>query len=72
MRDAYLAEFADLAPHDELVTALELASRVAKVARALVWERAMRAAAREGAGEYAEFAGAPMETLFTPLDDSYL
>jgi hypothetical protein len=44
-RDAYLEVFADLAPHQELVETLALACRVAKIARALTWERALRATA---------------------------
>ncbi len=40
LRDAYLEPFADLAPHAELVRTLELACRVAKIARALTWHRA--------------------------------
>jgi hypothetical protein len=39
-RDAYLDCFADLAPHAELVRIADLACRVARVARALVWHRA--------------------------------
>jgi hypothetical protein len=67
-RDAYLEVFSDLAPHPELVEALELACRVGKVARALTWERATRELAAEG-GEHAD---APLETLASLLDDSYL
>jgi hypothetical protein len=40
VRDTYLDCFNDLAPHAELVATAELACRVAKVARALVWHRA--------------------------------
>src|SRR5258706_10549139 len=43
LRDAYLEVFSDLAPHAELVSTLELACRVGKVARALTWSRAVRA-----------------------------
>lgn len=70
-RDAYLGQFLDLAPHAELVATLELACRVAKVARALTWERAMRAA---GGGDEVnpDFARAPLATLESLLDDSYL
>jgi hypothetical protein len=39
-RDPYLDAFGDLAPHAELVRIAELACRVARVARALVWHRA--------------------------------
>ena len=43
LRDAYLAAFDDLAPHADLVTTLELACRVGKIARALIWDRVLRA-----------------------------
>ncbi|HEX2133017.1 MAG TPA: phosphotransferase [Actinophytocola sp.] len=56
LRDAYLEPFTDLAPRAELVAEVELACRVAKPARALVWERALAA----GDGEYRR---APLETL---------
>lgn len=69
VRDAYLAVFADLGAHEELVEALELACRLGKVARALVWHRALTAG---GPADDGEFAGAPLETLTSILDDSYL
>ena len=47
-RDAYLEVFADLAPRAELVETLELACHVAKIARALTWDRALRAARDQG------------------------
>jgi hypothetical protein len=53
-RDAYLEPFTDLAPRTTLVEEVELACRVGKVARALVWDRAA------GTGV---FARAPLETL---------
>lgn len=69
LRDAYLEPFGDLAPHDELVETLELACRVGKIARALTWDRALRA----GDGDPdAEWADAPFETMAALLDDSYL
>jgi hypothetical protein len=55
-RDAYLEAFGDLAPRAELVAELELAVRVSKVARALVWQRAL-------SDEPGEFAGAPLRHL---------
>jgi hypothetical protein len=69
LRDAYLDGFRDLASHGELVETLELACRVGKVARALTWERALRA---QGDNAPEDFAGAPMETLSSLLDESYL
>jgi hypothetical protein len=71
-REGYLAVFADLAPHDELVETLELACRVAKIARALIWERALRSARAQGEEIEARFAMAPAETLASILDESYL
>lgn len=56
VRDAYLEPFTDLAPHRALVADLELACRVGKAARALVWDRAVRA-------EAGRFGRAPLETL---------
>ena len=67
-RDAYLEVFRDLAPHAELVETLELACHVAKAARALTWERAVRDLATAG-GEHAD---APLVSLAALLDDSYL
>jgi Phosphotransferase enzyme family len=69
LRDAYLDVFSDLGPHAELVEGLELACRVGKIARALIWDRALRALGYDEAGEH---AGAPLESLGSLLDDSYL
>lgn len=69
IRDAYLKVFDDLGPHADLVEALELACHVGKVARALTWHRALGA---EGYDEAAEFADAPLESLSSLLDESYL
>jgi hypothetical protein len=59
-RDAYLEVWSDLAPHAELVADLELACWVGKVARTLVWDRALRLQGHDQAGE---FADAPYENL---------
>jgi hypothetical protein len=67
-RDAYLEPFGDLAPHAELVEALELACQVGKVARALIWQRAL-VAMRGEAGEHAE---APLKSMASLLSESYL
>ena len=71
-RDAYLGVFADRAPHAELVETLELACRVAKIARALTWARALEAAYEAGEAVDADWATAPAETLARLLDDHYL
>ncbi|HEX8122920.1 MAG TPA: phosphotransferase [Solirubrobacteraceae bacterium] len=70
LRDAYLAGFADLAPHAELVEELELACRVGNVARALTWQRSVADAAP---GEVKDrwLTGAS-EALFSLLDDTWL
>jgi Phosphotransferase enzyme family len=69
VRDAYLDAFADLADHADLVDTLELACRVGKVARALTWDRALRAL---GGDDPEGFAEAPQSSLHSLLDDSYL
>jgi hypothetical protein len=70
LRDAYLDVFSDLAPRAELVETLELACRVGKIARALTWNRAVRAFGPDEIDE--QWARAPLETLASLLDDSYL
>lgn len=70
LRDAYLEAFSDIAPHSELVEALELACRVGKVARALTWDRALKGLRPEDVQD--SFARAPLECLRSLLDDSYL
>jgi hypothetical protein len=69
IRDAYLDSFTDLGSHAELVGILELACRVGKIARALTWDRSLRAQGYDQAGE---FAGAPMKCLVSLLDESYV
>ena len=72
-RDAYLDGFRDQAPgadDEELVATFETACHVAKVARALTWDRAVRAARADGAPVDAEEASAPLEWLATVLDAS--
>jgi hypothetical protein len=70
VRDAYLDAFSDLAPHAQLVDTLELACRLGKIARALTWERAIRAAGARGLDE--RWTSAAFETLASLLGDSYL
>ncbi len=71
-RSAYLEVFADLAPQEELAETLELACQVAKIARALTWERALRAAREQGEAVEDDWATAPLETLTSLFDESYL
>jgi hypothetical protein len=70
-RDAYLDVFAAAAPEEDLVETLDVACRVAKVARALTWERAVRTA-REQGESIDEWADAALQTLASVLDESYL
>ncbi len=69
LRDAYLDAYADLAPRDELARTAALACRVAKVARALTWHRAV-SGSDPGDLEPA-FVAAPGECLRSLLDDAY-
>jgi hypothetical protein len=66
LRDAYLEPFTDTTPRPELIETLELACRVAKIARALAWQRAVELATDD------RWARAPFETLASLLDESYL
>ena len=66
-RDAYLEVFADLAPPAELVRVSALACRVAKIARALVWQRALTLL---GANEAPVFERAPLRWVAAVLDAS--
>ena len=71
-RDAYLDVFGDRAPRAELVETLELACQVAKIARALTWDRALQAAREQGEAVDPDWATAPLETLAMVLDEDYL
>lgn len=71
-RDAYLGVFTDIAPREELADTLELACQVAKVARALTWDRALKAARDQGETVPDDWAAAPAETLASLVDESYL
>jgi hypothetical protein len=71
-RDAYLDVFSDLAPRAELAETLALACHVAKIARALTWHRALQAAREQGEPVDPDWASAPLETLASVLDPSYL
>ena len=62
-RHAYLDAFADLAPQAELLEVAALARRVAIVARALTWERALRSAREQGEPVDPRFAHAPYDEL---------
>jgi hypothetical protein len=68
VRDAYLEVWSDLAPPRELVAELELACWVGKVARALIWDRALR---EQGHDQAREFADAPRQHLAALLADGW-
>jgi hypothetical protein len=72
VRDAYLAVFRDAAPAEDLVATLERAAHVAKIARALTWDRAVRTALEAGEEVPDEWATAALVTLGYVLDASYL
>ncbi len=65
--EAYLEAFADLAPPAVLAAELELACRVARIARTLTWERALRSAREQGEPLDPFFAHAPYEELVALL-----
>jgi Phosphotransferase enzyme family len=71
-RDAYLDVFADLGPRASLADTLALACHVAKIARALTWDRALQAAREQGEAIDPNWATAPLETVAMVLDESYL
>jgi hypothetical protein len=67
VRDSYLEGFGDLGSRAELLTELDLACRAGKVARALVWLRALRPQGFENAEP---FQRAPLQTLAAVLSES--
>ena len=71
-RDPYLAAFADLAPHDELIATLELACRVGKVTRVLIWDRSLAAAREQGLEIPNDWLTGPLESAASILDEDYL
>lgn len=71
VRDAYLEAFTASARRPDLVATLELSCRVAKVARALTWQRAV-SQMREGDDDPRDFRGAPYETMKSLLEADWL
>lgn len=65
VRDAYLAEFEDLAPRADLLRELELGDRSARIGRALAWVGVLNATGERVGGELSE---APLRWLTTLLD----
>ena len=72
VRDAYLDPFRSLAPGEDLPATLETACRVAKIARAHTWQRAIGAAAEQGDPAAERFRDAPLDTLSAVLDEDWL
>jgi hypothetical protein len=70
-RSAYLGGF-EAPPGEDLGETLEVACRVAKVARTLTWVRVTEAARPAGEPLEEQFARAPRESLRALLDDTYL
>ncbi|WP_028476811.1 phosphotransferase [Nocardia sp. CNY236] len=67
VRDAYLDAFTDLAPRETLLRELDLACRLAKVSRALTWDRSLQA---QGYDEAGRFGRAPLDSLEALLNSS--
>lgn len=72
VRDGYLNLFRDLAPGEDLPATLDIACRVAKIARAHTWQRAIGAAAEQGDPAADRFRDAPLDTLSAVLDEDCL
>jgi hypothetical protein len=70
-RDAYLDVF-DAGSGEDPAETLALACRVAKVARALTWDRALRAARDQGEDVDDTWTRAPLASLGSLLEESYL
>jgi hypothetical protein len=68
--DAYLDEYADLGSRSELVATAELAGRLAAIARAHTWERALRAAPAHDPTRK-RFGGAVLEALSALLEPPF-
>lgn len=67
VRDAYLDTYSDLAPRETLLRELDLACRLAKVSRALTWDRSLQA---QGYAEAGAFGRAPLDSLRSLLTAS--
>lgn len=67
VREVYLGEFADLAPHATLVREVELAANSAKMGRALSWIGVLHASGEHLSGELAE---APLHWLSRLLPEA--
>jgi len=69
-RDGYLEGFRATAPDEDLGATLHAACRVATIARALTWDRALRTAREQGEPVDPDWDAAPLRTLEALLDDA--
>jgi Phosphotransferase enzyme family len=68
-RDGYLEGFRATAPTEDLVATLHAACRVATIARALTWDRALRTAREQGEPVDPDWDAAPLRTLEALLEE---
>jgi hypothetical protein len=61
-----------VAPHAQLVETLELACRVGKVSRILIWDRSLAAARDQNVHVPDDWTTAPLESAASILDDDHL
>lgn len=66
LRDAYLEPWIGFAPHAQLVREVSLALQVAKVARSLSWQRALRGAGPEALAEWGDAVSGWLGEMFEP------
>ncbi len=66
LRDAYLEPWSGFAPHAQLVREVELAIRVAKVARALSWQRALLDADADALAEWGDAVSGWLTEMLEP------
>lgn len=69
VRDAYLAGFGAVDGRRDVDATLDVAVRVARVARVLTWERALRSARRAGDPVADDWARGPLEALSAFVED---
>jgi hypothetical protein len=69
LRDAYLEPWTDLAPRVQLLREAEVAQQLAKVGRALSWQRAIIGASAEDLAEYEESITGWLEELLADSPD---
>jgi hypothetical protein len=65
LRDAYLEVFSDLGPREELLETMDLATRLARITRSLIWQRAVEQAGDDVPDEFANAPASWLATLLT-------